>query len=162
MTYIWFHCSLHLTVPFSAPALCYPTPCPTAPTETPQTLPFPLAQSKLHYSWGLHTLLDKNVLLLLSTETSFTDRGQKKLFLLLHMVDPDIGSLSSFISRAPTDFKKRAVHLGREEHWSQDPPMQIWRQFSLARKSNTETSKVWHRVILTWLGVSDVKSKKLA
>lgn len=49
----------------------------------------------------------------------------KKLFLLLHMVDPDIGSLSPFICRTPTDFKRRPVHLGREEHWSQDPPMQI-------------------------------------
>lgn len=49
----------------------------------------------------------------------------KKLFLLLYVVDLDIGSLSSFISRAPTDFKRRPVHLGREEYWSQDPPMQI-------------------------------------
>lgn len=49
----------------------------------------------------------------------------KRLFLLLHMVDLDTGSLSSFISRTPTDFKGRSVHVGREEHWSQDPPMQI-------------------------------------
>lgn len=49
----------------------------------------------------------------------------KRLFLLLHMVDLDMGSLSSFISRTPTDFKRRSVHVGREEHWSQDPPMQI-------------------------------------
>lgn len=44
----------------------------------------------------------------------------KRLFLLPDMVDLDIGSLSSFISRTPTDFKRRSVHVGREEHRSQD------------------------------------------
>lgn len=57
-----------------------PTPCLTAPTEISQTLPFSLAYSKLHYSWGLHMLLDNTVLLLLSIGQSVENRGQKALF----------------------------------------------------------------------------------
>lgn len=84
-----------------------------------------------------HKLLDKNVVVLLSTYPSVKDRGQKVLF-AASLVDLDISSLSSFISRTPTDFKRRSVHVGREEEWSQDPPMQIRIWFSLTRKSNTE------------------------
>lgn len=69
-----------------------------------------------------HKLMDKNVVVLLSTYPSVKEG--KRLFLLLHMADLDISSLSSFISRTPTDFKRRSVYVGREQ-WSQDPPMKI-------------------------------------
>lgn len=102
-----------------------PSPCPTAPTELSQTLPFPLAYS-CSIIVGAFTHCWIKMFFYYSALRQALKTEDERLFLLLHKVDLDISSLSSFISRTPTDFKRRSVHVGRE-HWSQAPPMQIWR-----------------------------------